>query len=170
LANPLSLLDAVSVQGKFSRRQNFEVLDFPCGRESGFAIPAQALNFFLLWKLVGSLKFAGVMWVGIRIFSVWVNMIQTIGPTLEHLDYRRLYDEEDNAMNIGEWLPVTGDFQRVPAKQSSSLTKGFAAKPRQIRIRLWIYYGESDETSGPGEGDEHGRAVTKDVPLDALGF
>src|SRR5258706_4296208 len=75
-----------------------------------FAILAQALNFFLLWKLVGSLKFAGVMWGGIRIFSVWVNMIQNYWTHTRTFGYRRYYDEEGHAMNIGEWPPVTATF------------------------------------------------------------
>src|SRR5215472_2611308 len=41
-----------------------------------FAIFAQALSFYLLWKLAGNLKFALVMWFGARIFALWVNMIQ----------------------------------------------------------------------------------------------
>ena len=34
-----------------------------------FAIFAQAFSFYLLWKVVGDLKFALVMWIGMRIFA-----------------------------------------------------------------------------------------------------
>lgn len=74
------------------------------------AIVLQSLSFYLLWKLVESLKFALVMWVGMRIFALWVNMIQNYWTHTRTFGYRRYYDEEDNAMNIGEWLPVTATF------------------------------------------------------------
>src|ERR1700743_1930150 len=40
-----------------------------------FAIVAQTLSFLLLWKLVGHLRFHLVMWVGMRLFGLWVHMI-----------------------------------------------------------------------------------------------
>ncbi|HET6929039.1 MAG TPA: fatty acid desaturase [Candidatus Acidoferrum sp.] len=75
-----------------------------------FAILAQAFSFYLLWKIAGSLKFALVMWLGMRIFALWVNMIQNYWTHTRDFGYRRYDDEEDNAMNIGEWLPVTATF------------------------------------------------------------
>ena len=35
-----------------------------------FAVIAQSASFCLLWQLVGSLKFALVMWLGMRIFAM----------------------------------------------------------------------------------------------------
>lgn len=75
-----------------------------------YAIVAQSLSFYLLWKLAGSLKFALVMWFGMRIFALWVNMIQNYWTHTRDFGYRRYHDEHDNAMNIGEWLPVTATF------------------------------------------------------------
>ncbi len=74
-----------------------------------FAILAQVFSFYLFWKLVGSLKFTLVMWFGMRIFAWWVNMIQNYWTHTRKFGYRR-YDDDDNAMNIGEWLPVTATF------------------------------------------------------------
>src|SRR5246127_839868 len=75
-----------------------------------YAIIAQPLNFYLLWKIAGSLKFALVMWFGIRMFALWVNMIQNYWTHTRAFGYRRYLDDDDNAMNIGEWLPVTATF------------------------------------------------------------
>jgi len=50
------------------------------------------------------------MWFGIRIFALWENMIQNYWTHTRGFAYRRYEDEEDNAMNIGEWLPVTATF------------------------------------------------------------
>src|ERR1700722_7565781 len=74
-----------------------------------FAIVVQTFSFYLLWKIAGSLKFALVMWFGMRIFAWWVNMIQNYWTHMRKFGYRR-YDDDDNAMNIGEWFPVTATF------------------------------------------------------------
>jgi len=89
-----------------------EILKSPTFRIVGnplFAIGAQTFSFCLLWKLVGSVKFVLVMWSGMRIFAWWVNMIQNYWTHTREFGYRR-YDDDDNAMNIGEWLPVTATF------------------------------------------------------------
>jgi fatty-acid desaturase len=75
-----------------------------------FAVVAQAFNFWLLWQLVGGLRFAAVMWVVLRVFALWINMIQNYWTHDRRFGSRRYDDERDNAMNIGEWLPVTATF------------------------------------------------------------
>jgi len=75
-----------------------------------FVVATQALNFLLLGWLVGDLRFAAVLWLGTRIFGLWVNMIQNYWTHDRRFGYRRYNDEADNAMNIGDWLPVTATF------------------------------------------------------------
>ena len=53
---------------------------------------------------------APAMWLGMRLFALWVNMIQNYWTHDRRFGYRRYDDERDNAMNIGEWLPVTATF------------------------------------------------------------
>ena len=75
-----------------------------------FAIFSQVFSFSLLWLIARDLKFTLVMWVGMRIFALWVNMIQNYWTHTRIHGYRRYDDEHDNAMNIGEWFPVTSTF------------------------------------------------------------
>jgi fatty-acid desaturase len=75
-----------------------------------FAVVSQVFNFWLLWWLVGDFRFAAVMWVVFRIFALWINMVQNYWTHDRRFGYRRYDDERDNAMNIGEWLPVTATF------------------------------------------------------------
>jgi fatty-acid desaturase len=75
-----------------------------------FAVVSQVFNFWLLWLLVRDLRFAAVMWLVFRIFALWINMIQNYWTHDRRFGYRRYDDERDNAMNIGEWLPVTATF------------------------------------------------------------
>src|SRR5207237_9957004 len=75
-----------------------------------FAAGSQCFNCWLRWLLVGDLRFAGVAWLGTRLFALWINMIQNYWTHDRRFGYRRYDDERDNAMNIGEWLPVTATF------------------------------------------------------------
>src|SRR5258708_38366920 len=70
-----------------------------------FAIIAQAFSFYLLWKVVGGLKFALVMWVGIRIFAAWVNMIQNYWTHTRDFGYRRLNAGRHNVHDVRQVVP-----------------------------------------------------------------
>lgn len=134
-----------------------------------FAILVQSFSFYLLWELVGSLKFALVMWFGMRIFAWWVNMIQNYWTHTREFGYRR-YDDDDNAMNIGEWLPVTATF-------SACLQNNHHHYPGLLRlshneseydfgfrtVKVMKYLGLVKATTG-------GETIPHDVPLAALDF
>jgi stearoyl-CoA desaturase (delta-9 desaturase) len=134
-----------------------------------FAILAQALSFFLLWKLVGSLKFTLVMWFGMRIFAWWVNMIQNYWTHTRDFGYRR-YDDDDNAMNIGEWLPVTATF-------SACLQNNHHHYPGILRLshdKSEYDFGfltvKAMKYLGLVKASPTGAVLPKDVPLSALDF
>ena len=135
-----------------------------------FAIFAQSFSFYLLWKLAESLQFALVMWVGMRIFALWVNMIQNYWTHTREFGYRRYHDEEDNAMNIGEWLPVTATFSACLqnnhhhyegllrlSHDDSEYDFGF------LTVKVMKALGLVKATSTGGQ-------LPKDVPLQSLGF
>jgi fatty-acid desaturase len=135
-----------------------------------FAIVAQILSFCLLWKLAGDLKFAVAMWVGMRLFALWVNMIQNYWTHTRDFGYRRYHDEEDNAMNIGEWLPVTATF-------SACLQNNHHHYPGLLRLS----HDESEydfgfltvkimKSLGLVKATTRGEELPKDVPLGALNF
>ena len=74
-----------------------------------FAVFAQVFSFWLVWFAVRDLTFAAVVWLGTRVFALWVNMIQNYWTHDRRFGYRR-YHDDDNAMNILDWLPVTATF------------------------------------------------------------
>jgi stearoyl-CoA desaturase (delta-9 desaturase) len=135
-----------------------------------YAIIAQSTSFYLLWKIAGGLKFALVMWFGMRIFAWWVNMIQNYWTHTRDFGYRRYDDDHDNAMNIGEWLPVTATF-------SACLQNNHHHYPGLLRlshddseydfgfltVKVMKYLGLVKAT-------ERGEKIPHDVPLGALGF
>lgn len=135
-----------------------------------FAIVAQCVSFYLLWKLVGDLKFSLVLWVGTRIFALWVNMIQNYWTHTREFGYRRYDDEHDNAMNIGEWLPVTATF-------SACLQNNHHHYPTLLRLS----HDDSEydfgfitvkimKSLGLVKATQRGAIVPNDVPLAALDF
>jgi fatty-acid desaturase len=134
-----------------------------------FAIVAQAFSFLLLWKVARSLKFALVMWFGTRIFALWVNMIQNYWTHTRTFGYRR-YHDEDNAMNVGEWLPVTATF-------SACLQNNHHHYPGLLRLS----HDESEydfgfltvkvmKSVGLVKATIVGQKIPEDVALTALGF
>ena len=134
-----------------------------------FAVLAQAFSFYLLWKLIGDLRFVVVMWVGMRVFALWVNMIQNYWTHTRAFGYRR-YDDDDNAMNIGEWLPVTATF-------SACLQNNHHHYPRLLRLSH--EHSEYDfgfltvkvmKSLGLVKATKTGEELPHDVPLQALEF
>lgn len=75
-----------------------------------FGVVSQASSFALLWLVVRDWKFALVMWCSVRVFALWINMVQNYWTHDRRFGTRRYSDEHDNAMNLGEWLPVTASF------------------------------------------------------------
>ena len=146
------------------KSRSFRVMAHPL-----FAIVAQSFSFYLLWKLAGSLKFALVMWFGMRIFALWVNMIQNYWTHTRDFGYRR-YHDDDNAMNIGEWLPVTATF-------SACLQNNHHHYPGLLRLsHLESEYDfgfltvKVMKSLGLVKATARGEKIPEDVPLAALGF
>ena len=74
-----------------------------------FAAISNVTSFGLLWLLFGDWKYSLALWIGVRVFAMWVNMLQNFWTHDRRYGTRR-YDDEDNAMNITEWLPITASF------------------------------------------------------------
>jgi fatty-acid desaturase len=134
-----------------------------------FAVVSQVFNFWLLWLIVGELGFAAVMWGLFRVFAVWINMVQNYWTHDRRFGYRR-YDDEDNAMNVGEWLPVTATF-------SACLQNNHHHSPRLLRLS----HEESEydfgfltvkvmKALGLVRATTKGEEIPKECPLTSLNF
>jgi len=75
-----------------------------------FIIISPVLSIGFLWLFVRDLPFAIGVWVGVRIFALWVNMVQNYWTHDRRWGTRTYADEHDNAMNIGDWFPVMATF------------------------------------------------------------
>jgi fatty-acid desaturase len=75
-----------------------------------FTYFSPVISIGAVWLLVRDWKYAVGVWVGVRIFALWVNMVQNYWTHDRRFGTRRYDDPGDNAMNIGEWFPVTATF------------------------------------------------------------
>lgn len=135
-----------------------------------FAVVSQVFNFWLLWLLVRDLRFAAVVWGLFRVFTIWINMIQNYWTHNRNFGYRRYHDEHDNAMNVGEWLPVTATF-------SACLQNNHHHSPRLLRLS----HEESEydfgfltvrimKALGLVQATAKGEEIPEECPLTSLNF
>jgi fatty-acid desaturase len=75
-----------------------------------FAVFSQLSSYAVVWLVVGDWAYALALWIGARLVGLWVNMIQNFWSHDRRFGTRRYPDPDDNAMNIGHWLPVTATF------------------------------------------------------------
>ncbi len=75
-----------------------------------FTVFSQFSSYGLLWLVVRDWKYALFLWGSVRLFALYINMIQNYWTHDRRWGTRRYDDADDNAMNIGDWLPVTLSF------------------------------------------------------------
>lgn len=88
----------------------FKSWPFRLASSRPFAVFSQISSFGLLWMVVRDWRYVLVLWCGVRVFALWINMVQNYWTHDRRFGTRRYADEHDNAMNLGEWLPVTASF------------------------------------------------------------
>jgi fatty-acid desaturase len=157
-------------QANVANDEIFKSWTFRLASSWGFAVAATLFNFGLLWWLVGDLAFAAAMWILFRVFALWINMIQNYWTHDRRFGTRRYDDERDNAMNIGEWLPVTITY-------SACLQNNHHHSPGLLRLS----HDESEydfgflavkamKALGLVKATSTGAELPKDVPLTSLNF
>jgi len=134
-----------------------------------YAIVAQLVSFYLLWKIAGSLTFALVMWFGMRIFAWWVNMIQNYWTHTRKFGYRR-YDDDDNAMNIGEWLPVTATFSACLQNNNNHYPGLLRLSHEKSEYDFGFLTVKVMKRIGLVKATARGEVIPQDVQLAALEF
>jgi fatty-acid desaturase len=88
----------------------FKSWTFRLVSSSVFGVFSQFASFAVLWLLVRDWRYALVLWCSVRVFALWINMVQNYWTHDRRFGTRTYDDEHDNAMNLGEWLPVTASF------------------------------------------------------------
>ncbi len=148
----------------------FSSLTFRVVASPFFAVPAQLFGFALLWMLAQSLTFALVLWVGMRIFALWVNMIQNYWTHTPGLGYRRYPEDDDNAANIGEWFPVWATFSACLQNNHHHNAGCLRLSHHESEHDFGFLTVKFMKSLGLVRATETGKTVPKDAPLSSLGF
>jgi fatty-acid desaturase len=67
-----------------------------------FGVFSQLSSFGLVWLLTKDWKYSLLLWVSVRIFALWINMVQNYWTHDRRFGTRRYQEKRDNAMNLGE--------------------------------------------------------------------
>jgi stearoyl-CoA desaturase (delta-9 desaturase) len=87
----------------------FETWPMRLASSPGFAVFSQFSSYAFVWALVSDWVYALGLWLSVRLVGLWTNMVQNYWTHDRRFGARR-YHDDDNAMNIGDWLPVTATF------------------------------------------------------------
>jgi stearoyl-CoA desaturase (delta-9 desaturase) len=135
-----------------------------------FALLSQVFNYWLLAVIVGDWRFAAAMWGMFRVFAIWINMVQNYWTHDRRYGYRRYDDARDNAMNIGDWLPVMATF-------SACLQNNHHHSPGLLRLSHddaeWDMGFRSVkwmQALGLVKPTTKGQTIPEDCPLPAVGL
>lgn len=148
----------------------FQSFSFRLVSNRYFAVFSQFSSYGLLWLVVGEWLYAAFLWSSVRVFALWINMIQNYWTHDRRFGTRRYTDENDNAMNIGDWLPVTASF-------SASLQNNHHHYPHFLRTSH--ENGEYDfgfvtvramKSLGLVEASPVGRQKPEGIPLQTAGL
>ena len=135
-----------------------------------FAVVAQALNLWLLALAVGDWRFALVMWVVFRIFALWINMVQNYWTHDRRFGYRRHDDARDNAMNIGEWLPVMMTFSACLQNNHHHAPGLLRLSHDEAEFDFGFMAVKAMKAMGLVRATRTGIEIPQEVPLSALNF
>ena len=127
-----------------------EILKTPTMRivsSSYFGVFSQFSSYGLLWLAFGEWLFALVLWIGVRIFALWVNMLQNFWTHDRRFGTRRYPGRRRQRNEHHRLASRRRNIQRVSAKQSSSFAKFPAKQPRRIRIRFRLSNRPRNEIS-----------------------
>lgn len=135
-----------------------------------FTAISPVLSCGLLWLFVRDWPFAIVVWAGTRLFALWVNMVQNYWTHDRRWGTRRYDDGDDNAMNIGDWLPVTATF-------SACLQNNHHHSPALLRLSheeseydLGFMAVKIMKSLGLVSATTKGAQLPADIPLRSLNF
>jgi len=96
-------------QFDLARDPIFQTWPMRLASSPAFAVASQFTSYAFVWAIVSDWVYALGLWVSVRLVGLWTNMVQNYWTHDRRFGARR-YHDDDNAMNIGEWLPVTATF------------------------------------------------------------
>ena len=135
-----------------------------------FAVFSQFSSFGILWLAFGSWVFALTLWLGVRFFGIWVNLIQNFWTHTRAYGTRRYVDDNDNAVNINDWFTVTATFSEC-LQNNHHHAQGFLRTSHdESEYDFGFLVMRGLKSLGLVEASLSGLKMPKDVPLREVGF
>jgi len=135
-----------------------------------YAVLSQFTSYGLVWFAFRDWIYALVLWTGVRLTALWVTMVQNYWTHDRRFGTRRYHEDEDNAMNLGEWLPVTASF-------SASLQNNHHHFPNFLRTShdtdeydFGFMTVRGMKALGLVKATTSGSQKPEDIPLREIGF
>jgi len=91
-----------------------------------WALLSQLSSYAVLWLLARDWRYALALWLSVRLIALWGYMIINYWSHDRRFGTRRYHDDNDT-VNIGDWLPVTATF-------SGSLHHNHHHAPQFLRL------------------------------------
>ena len=148
----------------------FKSWSFRLVSNPAFAVVSQVFNLWLLSVLVGDLRFAAAIWLMTRVFALWINMVQNYWTHDRRFGYRRYDDERDNAMNIGEWLPVTATFSACLQNNHHHSPGFLRLSHEESEYDFGFLTVKAMKALGLVKASDTGAELPQDIPLTRVNF
>jgi len=135
-----------------------------------FAVFSLVFSYFVIWFLTQDWKFSLMLWVGTRGIALWVNMIQNYWTHDRRWGYRRYDVPTDNAMNIGDWLPVTATFSACLQNNHHFNSKLLRLSHDPAEYDFGFLTVRAMKSLGLVKATSSGAELPEGLPLTDLGF
>ena len=136
----------------------------------GLAVFGQFSSYALLWLVVRDWTYALALWVSVRLVGLWTNMVQNFWTHDRRFGTRRYDDADDNAMNIGDWLPVTATFSACWQNNHHHYPHLLRLSHDPAEYDLGFLTVRAMKALGLVAPSRTGAQLPKDIPLKDLGL
>jgi fatty-acid desaturase len=135
-----------------------------------FGIFSQFSSYGILWIAFENWVFALTLWVGVRLFALWVNMVQNFWTHTRRYGTRRYTNDKDNAVNINDGFLVTATFSEC-LQNNHHHAQGFLRTSHdEAEYDFGFIVMRGLKSLGLVEASLSGLKMPKDVPLQEVGF
>jgi len=157
-------------QADFARDEIFKSWTFRLVSNEYFALIAQFSSYGILWLLVRDWQYALLLWLSVRVFALYVNLIQNYWTHDRRFGTRRYPNDDDNAMNIGDWLPVTSTFSACLQNNHHHYSQLLRLSHDPSEYDFGFLVVRLIKKMGLVSATPSGLQKPRDIPLQELGF
>lgn len=135
-----------------------------------FAIFSQFSSYGVLWFAFGEWIFALALWIGVRLFALWVNMIQNFWAHDRRYGTQPYEADEDNSVNIHDWFTITATFSECLQNNHHHAQGFLRTSHTESEYDFGLKTARLLKAIGLVKPSLSGIKLPKDIPLREVGF